>query len=63
VQFRANRRFNTSLIAATYKVNGGAAVAFAAPAGSYSTINANNVGAGNLASLRGAHADQRRCRW
>ncbi len=40
VQFRANSRSATSLVGATYKVDGGAAMSFAAPAGVYRVVNA-----------------------
>lgn len=39
VQFKANSRNATSLVAASCRVNGGQALPFAAPAGSYSTIS------------------------
>ena len=40
VQFRANSRSATSLVGAAYRINGGESMSFAAPAGSYSTVNA-----------------------
>lgn len=39
VQFRANSRMGSSLVGATYKIDGRPAMPFAAPAGSYSTIS------------------------
>ncbi|MBL9143866.1 MAG: hypothetical protein JNM99_09310 [Verrucomicrobiaceae bacterium] len=51
VQFRANSRQATSPVGALCKVNGGAALPFTAPAGSYSTISTNFQATSTTAAL------------